>query len=1476
MKQAAAVQSVNQEADQTAKIVKQMKLNIKSVKQQLIIISKRLKQIDISQSQQNEVNKNELQQLNDQLYEFLNQLQNYAYELSSPIIHSNTPSKLIIETDQYLNKYMNKISKELQKLQRLLQLTQHSTIQPNEQIMRQKQERTGSNQGQHDQEKFRTLNQNTNIQTNLRANHVNSIQTLSNRKQSARGITNDAYKSINFTSIDRNSRSSLEAQTSNNHHHLTLSPQSIRSNMKSMLSEQIQQNKQPQYQQNKVQQFQKQANQQHKSIDINTRNRSNQLLSQDLQNFQTNYKTRNTNQAFNQFPYSQQENFNQNNPIQENNLLAMPTYEQLQQKQSLQQILISPITNDTFQTHSVYRGSSQESNKLRSIHKQIPLQIQQIQPISQFNQGIETNNLPSSQSQERQIVNKQVDPSQQNKFQRVKPKVHELPLQVNSPSQRVSSYDTPFLPEQKLQKQIEIYHQDLQRLNIEVDIEKLKFQERQMNLVAKQTTGHQAQIQVNHHKSKSQRQDKSKSLKRENSKQKSNKINIDDNQQQNPTIIKNEMNEFQNALQNQKVLQINREQKLKIKLLASKEKYSKKIQEYKLYIESLKVKNLRLNQELENAQLQLQPEGQNVNSQITLILFYEKCMNALQRQLDKSLSDDLIQDQIVHEINILLDRDQIHQSQIQSQMNEIENLLSEQENFSNKIRSLEELIRNQNPCSRREGGSGKSSFNRLYSTKPNEMSQKTLDITARFDKLKNEIKKVQEIKRNMEIQSPQNLSRAQSPIVENRLRQLDENQKVIKQEDRVEKIVMLQEQNLKQSIIKAEQLNLGNVRQSTDRDILDTQERSDIHSNTITNLKEKLEGLQYKIENQNSALSPDLKSDIEDIKSQIRELKEFKSQQQMSPVPIRRQQHERLRSIEYNPQLTRQSIEEQLKTKGFRLGARLDIQVDSSSNFDSLHDVCNHQIDELKKTIRLLCDEKDLIISQLDGQRDENQILVNEKMELEIMYNTKLNEIQYLHRYLDDSEGEIRQLKQALEDQFKSMKNEIGVLEEKLLKIKSKKKGLEEKIEMKEIQHHQMMMFSSKENSSIYMGAAGGGYLGTPGIALSHNQSISNDINPQRLYQDGRIRNDSSVGQSLHNSNQKQLNLPKSFDRIQNSQSQQNLQILNTAQANHQQTSRFTKLSSSTNHNSPSRNQSQPRPIRALVIDVPLDDYDENNRNLQGNFNVNQNTHQSNIYQRSLLEQADNHQHFNPISYQNENYDKDLLASRNQNSNLHSSAQFLIQPNNTNATDYPGINTQSKEELKVIQYEELQYQSQSNYNQSNQHENPQLKHIRKDSINDSNYYGSGPNNLITPNSYLMMQYNQQQKLRDQNDYVSLDINNSIEEDIDISNTFKPPQTQPPSTMSVKVKQNNQQFDSIVVKQNGMNNPTNKTESRLIGGPAIGINTNVQQNLANTKLQSMPQTTTNNKINGKFEFDEHAISNDSEQNFTRSLQSEELQ
>lgn len=51
-------------------------------------------------------------------------------------------------------------------------------------------------------------------------------------------------------------------------------------------------------------------------------------------------------------------------------------------------------------------------------------------------------------------------------------------------------------------------------------------------------------------------------------------------------------------------------------------------------------------------------------------------------------------------------------------------------------------------------------------------------------------------------------------------------------------------------------------------------------------------------------------------------------------------------------------------------------------------------------------------------------------------------------------------------------------------------------------------MMSSKENSSIYMG----GYIGTPGVPLSHNQSISNDITQTKPYNENRQRQDSLVG----------------------------------------------------------------------------------------------------------------------------------------------------------------------------------------------------------------------------------------------------------------------------------------------------------------------------------------------------------------------------
>jgi hypothetical protein len=47
----------------------------------------------------------------------------------------------------------------------------------------------------------------------------------------------------------------------------------------------------------------------------------------------------------------------------------------------------------------------------------------------------------------------------------------------------------------------------------------------------------------------------------------------------------------------------------------------------------------------------------------------------------------------------------------------------------------------------------------------------------------------------------------------------------------------------------------------------------------------------------------------------------------------------------------------------------------------------------------------------LDIQRDNYQTLLNEKMEIEMIFSNKVNEVAYLHRYLDDYEKEVQGLK---------------------------------------------------------------------------------------------------------------------------------------------------------------------------------------------------------------------------------------------------------------------------------------------------------------------------------------------------------------------------------------------------------------------------------------------------------------------------------
>ena len=57
-----------------------------------------------------------------------------------------------------------------------------------------------------------------------------------------------------------------------------------------------------------------------------------------------------------------------------------------------------------------------------------------------------------------------------------------------------------------------------------------------------------------------------------------------------------------------------------------------------------------------------------------------------------------------------------------------------------------------------------------------------------------------------------------------------------------------------------------------------------------------------------------------------------------------------------------------------------------------------------------------MLIVELDDSRDSYQVLLKQKMELEVHYSSKQNEVTFLHKYLEDYEMEINELKQCQED----------------------------------------------------------------------------------------------------------------------------------------------------------------------------------------------------------------------------------------------------------------------------------------------------------------------------------------------------------------------------------------------------------------------------------------------------------------------------
>lgn len=78
----------------------------------------------------------------------------------------------------------------------------------------------------------------------------------------------------------------------------------------------------------------------------------------------------------------------------------------------------------------------------------------------------------------------------------------------------------------------------------------------------------------------------------------------------------------------------------------------------------------------------------------------------------------------------------------------------------------------------------------------------------------------------------------------------------------------------------------------------------------------------------------------------------------MSPIPLNKKKF----SIESTDQKEYSNEKGFLRTRAFKLGAAKDYPgVDSSSCFESLHELCNIQIEELKKSLRQMTNNNDLL-----------------------------------------------------------------------------------------------------------------------------------------------------------------------------------------------------------------------------------------------------------------------------------------------------------------------------------------------------------------------------------------------------------------------------------------------------------------------------------------------------------------------------------
>lgn len=84
-----------------------------------------------------------------------------------------------------------------------------------------------------------------------------------------------------------------------------------------------------------------------------------------------------------------------------------------------------------------------------------------------------------------------------------------------------------------------------------------------------------------------------------------------------------------------------------------------------------------------------------------------------------------------------------------------------------------------------------------------------------------------------------------------------------------------------------------------------------------------------------------------------------------------------------------------------------------------------------------------------------------------MLYNTRMNEVSYLHKYLEDYEKEIDALKQALESQFKQLSSEKNEVYDKLNRTREKKKSLQSRLDSKDNSSYFAAITPHQDNQSI-------------------------------------------------------------------------------------------------------------------------------------------------------------------------------------------------------------------------------------------------------------------------------------------------------------------------------------------------------------------------------------------------------------------------